>query len=84
MYENYTNNLTAYPSRTYHRHRWAIASRPRNSDLTGRRLAITSPRPVSPIIVPVGAATAVMPVMMMPVMIVRGLRGRTDGHGYQG
>src|SRR5262249_49703742 len=48
-----------------------------------RRLAGPSPRPISPIIVPVGATAAVMPVMMMmPVMIVRGLRGRTGSHGH--
>jgi hypothetical protein len=39
-------------------------------------------RPISPIIVPVGAATAMMPVVMVPVMIVRGLRISANGHNY--
>ena len=52
--------------------------------VTGQRRGLPTPYKLSgaSIIVPVGATTAMMPVMMMPVMIVRGLRSRTDGHGY--
>jgi hypothetical protein len=45
--------------------------------------AVTSSRPVSAIVIPVaGDGVSMMPVVMMPVMIVRGLRSSANGHNY--
>jgi hypothetical protein len=51
--------------------------------LSGRFLIVPSPRPVSAVIVPVGGdGVAMMPVVMMTVMIIRGLRRPAQGREY--